>query len=289
MSLAERVAWETCAGYLPYASVGYNVGYIVGGVRKCRKKCRIIYATEGVMLSYLASALNVEASSTNESGNSANKFLTFNDIGAIIVDEAHERNISTDLLIGLLKMVANQYPKLKIIVASATLDEKIFKSFFNNCRILTISGRTFPVDVNYEDLGDDDVSTRMVTKAMDVLNSTENGHILCFLMGQVEVEKAESDFNRLLQRQKMSPLTKGVKVYTLYGKQTPDQQQAVFEKSKENERKVIFSTDIAETSITIDGVEHIIDSGLAKVDDDDNLIFVRFFYCYILRFKGSGI
>ena len=190
------------------------------------------------------------------------------------MDEAHERSITCDILLGILKQDApDRWPHLKVVVTSATIDLDLFSQYFYDCDVLKIPGRMFPVDVIYCPLSDGVAGGRskeatrhvqgVVQMAWTVHSTTESnsGDILCFLTGQDEVEKASMQFSLLAK--KAGQVDK-VTVLTLFGKQLPEEQSLVFQPAAEGRRKIIFATDVAETSITIDGVRHIVDCGLTK-------------------------
>lgn len=265
VSLSERVAFEWAGGVLkenqsPTDLVGYRVGYHVGSMKKSGRHTRIEYLTEGTFLGCLL-ALKRDKS-----------FL--NGVGAIIIDEAHERSINCDIILGLLKNLAKDehYLHVKIIITSATLDTQLFSRYYDNCPIVSIPGRTFPVEVVYRplagfQLGANANSSTYVLHAvkttMDIHNqsSVSEGDILCFLTGQDEVERAIEMFTR-----SVPPMEhKKYIVLPLYGKQLPEDQAHVFQKPKTaNTRKIVFATDVAETGITIDGIKFCVDTGLGK-------------------------
>ena len=263
ISLSTRVASEWVGGQKGglKSSVGLFVGYRVGASKKSSKNTRIEYVTEGTLLQTLLKC-------------PANKD-PFEGVGAIIVDEAHERSITCDILLGILKRDSpHRWPNLKVVVTSATIDLDLFSKYFYDCDVLKIPGRMFPVDVIYCPLPDGGAggkskdATRhvqgVVQMAWTVHTTTESnsGDILCFLTGQDEVEKACMQFS-LLAKKNIGQIDK-VTVLTLFGRQLPEEQSLVFQPATEGRRKIIFATDVAETSITIDGVRHIVDCGLTK-------------------------
>eukprot|EP00732_Lithocolla_globosa_P000298 Lithocolla_globosa_v1_NODE_82_length_6720_cov_15.294779.p1 type:complete len:1901 gc:universal NODE_82_length_6720_cov_15.294779:819-6521(+) len=248
-SLAERVTIEYVAGYKETTTVGGTIGYRTGTIRKTNKSTRLEYVTEASFLTQLLS----------------NK-MNYQDLGAVVVDEAHERNVVTDILIGVLKTeIAPKYPHLKVIVTSATLDTQLFTSYLHQCPLVEIPGRTFPVDIKYvvTDPGmlkETNIVTSVVEQALVIHQTTPptSGDILCFLTGQEDVERACQMFN---QKADTSSLHMS---FGLYGKQTPEEQQEAFAPQPSGVRKVLFATDVAETSITIDGIRHVVDCGLTK-------------------------
>lgn len=263
-SLAERVAFEWGAGNThenvsAANAVGQMVGFRVGSMKKLSSKTRIEYCTEG---SFLKCLLNVFEN---------NSFDPLKNVGAIVIDEAHERSISCDIILGILKDIApKKWPNVKIVITSATLNTTLFGNYFYNCPIVEIPGRMYPVDVAYQPIpkanfGVNYDANIYLPAAVDLafdLHKHLNGDILCFLTGQDEVEKAKDLLDRKLQTLSKSNRY-GANVLTLFGKQTADEQKAVFTKIVDR-RKIVFSTDVAETGVTIDGIRHVIDVGLCK-------------------------
>lgn len=187
-------------------------------------------------------------------------------VAVLVLDEAHERSIALDVVVGVLKSRhAEQWPHLKIVITSATLDTALFSNYFDQCPILYIPGRMYPVNIVYRPVGDDEdkIVMNVVAAAWEIHcnNSIADGDILCFLTGQDEVEKAVEKFSALLRLNHAT--SEPATAFALYGKQQPEEQEAVF-KPLHGRRKVVFSTDVAETSITIDGICFVVDSGLTK-------------------------
>ncbi|OQR82251.1 hypothetical protein ACHHYP_16328 [Achlya hypogyna] len=238
VSLASRVAVEWAAGY-DQAVVGGDVGFRVGGRKQCSKRGRIEYITEGVLLDMIM-----------------RRDGSFAGVGAIVVDEAHERSITCDLLLGSLKAPDERWAHIPLLVTSATIDVAIFSGYFGGAPVVDIPGRMFPVDVQYIcGPGDPkDMGQCMGRLALDLHRCSPPGDILCFLPGQDDVLRAQDWLEHRGET--------GVASLALYGKQEPEEQQAVF--ALNSRRKVIFATDVAETSITIPGVVFVIDSGLKK-------------------------
>jgi HrpA-like RNA helicase len=154
---------------------------------------------------------------------------------------------------------------MKVIVTSATLDKDKFSKYFMNAPVLQIPGRLYPVEIEYSQQKLSPTSNyldEVIKKALQIHQSTrsDSGDILCFLTGQDEVIKAREKCATLIQKQKFSPAIS----LSLYGKQLPEEQNLVFEKSPPNTRKIVFATDVAETGLTIDGIRHVVDCGLCK-------------------------
>ncbi|KDO18604.1 hypothetical protein SPRG_16070 [Saprolegnia parasitica CBS 223.65] len=241
MALAERVALEFAGGYEKAATVGGDVGYRVGGRRQCRTRGRIEFITEGVLLDMIMRQDDE----------------LFKGIGAIVVDEAHERSIMCDLLLGSLKSDDARWRSIPLVVTSATIDVDLFSTYFGGAPIVDIPGRMFPVDVLYTPTpdGTKDMATYMAQMARLLHRDSPQGDILCFLPGQDDVLRAHDVFEKHPEP--------GLVARTLYGKQDPADQKLAFAHTPE-QRKVLFATDVAETSITIPGVVYVVDSGLKK-------------------------
>jgi HrpA-like RNA helicase len=258
ISLATRVSVEYSGGNR-WARPGHQVGYQVGGQKMIRKESRIEFITEGVMLERIMSGSEEP----------------FRDVGCILIDEAHERSVTCDILLGSFKKADPRWKDCLILVTSATIDLEEFSAYFDNAPTVEMEGRTFPIQKFYHPLGDSatgDLSSirREVVKRAAVIHTScgmAEGDILCFLPGQEDVlsakEELERELGRLLQHSKKEP-TLFVKVFALYGRQDPEEQGEVFEKLEGNTRKIIFATDVAETSVTIDGVVYVVDSGVRK-------------------------
>ncbi|RYH28402.1 DEAD/DEAH box helicase [archaeon] len=262
VSLAERVAQEWSGDLSRPQEVGGVVGYRVGGASsKISRLTRLEYTTEGTFLQTLMRSLKGEKECSDP----------LRSVAAIIIDEAHERSTLCDILLGLLQTEApRRWPDIKIIVTSATLDTELFVRYFHSCPLVSIPGRMFPVDIVYRPLagstgplGVDPKTSAVVQASVDqalwIIQRGGEGDVLSFLTGQEEVERAKDMLERQLNVHRIST----AKAFVLYGKQPPEEQQLVF-KSFPGQRKVIFATDVAETGLTIDGVRHVIDSGLSK-------------------------
>ncbi|XP_035706112.1 uncharacterized protein LOC110845722 isoform X2 [Folsomia candida] len=253
VSLAKRVSIEYSND--PWAKPGQDIGYQIGGAKV--KESRVEFVTEGIMLERIMS----------------NK--PFTDVGCIIIDEAHERSIICDILLGSFKKADKRWKDILIVIMSATIDIEEFSTFFNNAPKVEMAGRTFPIEFFYHPLPDSATSEmsyirrEVVKKAVDIhsrCGSVISGDILCFLPGQEDVLSAKEDFEREMTKINGRDNCKyfATKVYSLFGRQDPEQQEEVFQKLGTNIRKIIFATDIAETSITIDGVVFVVDSGVRK-------------------------
>ncbi|KAL7808888.1 P-loop containing nucleoside triphosphate hydrolase protein [Trichoderma gracile] len=199
----------------------------------------------------------------------------------IMVDEAHERSISTDILLGLLKKIRKKRPELRIIISSATIQAEDFFDFFTRgsgqetqqehdgrrsndiVTIVSLEGRTYPIDILYLESPTEDYVEKAVTTVFDIHTQEGEGDILVFLTGREEIDNAiQAVADRALQLDsRHGPL----QPLPLYAGLSTEQQMYVFDKPPEGTRKVVFSTNIAEASVTIDGIVHVVDCGFVKL------------------------
>ncbi|KAF0682799.1 Aste57867_25098 [Aphanomyces stellatus] len=237
-SVAKRVAEEFgCA-------LGQEVGYSVRFEDVTSPETVIKYMTEGMLMrEYLAD----------------NRLSRY---AAIILDEAHERGINTDILFGLLKALLKSRPELKIIVTSATLDAEKFSHYFLDCPIFTIPGRTFPVEILYTKEPEADYLDAALITVMQIHLSEPEGDILVFLTGQEEIDTA---CEVLYQRIKaLGALAPELIILPVYGALPSEMQTRIFEPAPKGSRKCVVATNIAEASLTIDGVYYVVDPGFCK-------------------------
>ncbi|CCK71453.1 RNA helicase KNAG_0H00370 [Huiozyma naganishii CBS 8797] len=242
INLATRVASEYGC------NVGDEVGYSVRFDNTTSPKTRLKYLTDGMLLRELM----------------MNKELK--EYSVIIIDEAHERTMLTDLILGFLKsLIQGPRPDLKIVIMSATLQAETFSNFFGGCPILFVEGRKFPVTQYYLRAPTDDIVDSIIRCCVQINQGEQMGDILCFLPGQEEIDKAVMILNKvshIIAKENSVPL---MVAYPLYAALPPAKQAFVFNPVKGFKRKVIFSTNIAETSVTISGVKFVVDAGLRKV------------------------
>uniref|UniRef100_A0A7N8X7Y9 ATP-dependent RNA helicase DHX15 n=1 Tax=Mastacembelus armatus TaxID=205130 RepID=A0A7N8X7Y9_9TELE len=189
--------------------------------------------------------------------------------GVVILDEAHERTLATDILMGVLKEVVRQRPDLKVIVMSATLDAGKFQVYFDSCPLLTIPGRTHPVEIFYTPEPERDYLEAAIRTVIQIhMCEQDEGDLLLFLTGQEEIDEACKRIKKEVDD--LGPEVGDIKIIPLYSTLPPQQQQRIFEPPPPNKpngaigRKVVVSTNIAETSLTIDGVVFVIDPGFSK-------------------------
>ncbi|KAH9908006.1 P-loop containing nucleoside triphosphate hydrolase protein [Xylariomycetidae sp. FL2044] len=196
----------------------------------------------------------------------------------IMVDEAHERSISTDILLGLLKKIRKRRPELRIIISSATLQAEDFLNFFSQHSdeqnssggernqtgtIISLEGRTYPIDVLYLDSPAEDYVEKAVSTVFDIHTKEPDGDILVFLTGREEIDAAIHTISE--RSAQLPPRLQSISALPLYAGLSTEQQMLVFDAAPDNTRKVILSTNIAEASVTIDGIVYVIDSGFVKL------------------------
>ena len=181
----------------------------------------------------------------------------------IMVDEAHERSLNIDFILGLLKNILEVRQDLKVIISSATINGEIFSQYFDDAPIVHIETRVFPIQTIYVNLPSENRDENMLLKIGDIVanevRKKDNGDILVFLPG----ERAIKECVTLLQGSKLS---RKLFIIPLYGRLSKEEQERVFLKTPTGKIKVVISTNIAETSITIDGIRTVIDPGQAKIN-----------------------
>lgn len=247
ISVAKRVADEV------NCKVGDEVGYTIRFEDCTGPKTKIKYMTDGMLerealVDPLMSRYSV-----------------------IMLDEAHERTIATDILFALLKdAVIKRKGSLKLIITSATLDSTKFSKYFNECPVFHIKGRTFPVKIYYTKTPEMDYIEATIDTVIDVHINNKDGDILVFLTGREEIETCcETIIEKMSILYKSDPKMKELIVLPIYSAMPSEMQSRIFDKAPEGKRKVIIATNIAETSITIDGIYYVIDPGFVKVNAYD--------------------
>eukprot|EP01029_Cantina_marsupialis_P027900 TRINITY_DN774149_c0_g1_i1.p1 TRINITY_DN774149_c0_g1~~TRINITY_DN774149_c0_g1_i1.p1 ORF type:complete len:956 (+),score=233.86 TRINITY_DN774149_c0_g1_i1:110-2977(+) len=238
MSIAKRVAEEVGC------RLGEEVGYTIRFEDKTSDATRIKYMTDGMLLR--ERLLDDELSKYS----------------VVMLDEAHERTVHTDVLMGLLKKLLTKRKDLKVIVTSATLDAEKFARFFFNCGIFKLKGRTFPVEVMYSKEPEEDYLEAALNTVLTIHVSEPAGDILVFLTGQEEIDTAcEALWQRMKKIGKDAPK---LIILPVYGALPSEMQSRIFEPAPKGARKVVIATNIAEASLTIDGIYYVVDPGFCK-------------------------
>jgi ATP-dependent RNA helicase DHX8/PRP22 len=242
MSVAKRVAEEFGC------RIGQEVGYSIRFEDCTSPETKIKYMTDGMLLRELLMAGDLAR------------------YKVVILDEAHERTISTDVLFGLLKQCLNRRRKtnnpMKLICTSATLDAEKFSTYFEDCPIFTIPGRLFPVTILYAKSAEQDYLDAALITVMQVHLSQPPGDILLFLTGKEEIDTAcEILYDRMQSLGKGAP---PLLVLPVYSALPSEMQTKIFDPAPPGSRKCVVATNIAEASLTIDGIYYVVDPGFCK-------------------------
>ena len=238
MSVAKRVSEEM---EIP---LGGLVGYAIRFEDCTSKETSIKYMTDGVLLRESLSNPDLDQYS------------------CIIMDEAHERALNTDVLMGLIKKVLARRRDLKLIVTSATMNAERFSRFYGGAPEFFIPGRTFPVDIQYSRSPCEDYVDSSVRQVLAIHVSQPTGDILVFMTGQEDIEvTCELIAERLAQLNDPPKLS----ILPIYSQMPADLQAKIFDKAAPGVRKVIVATNIAETSLTVDGIMYVVDCGFSKL------------------------
>lgn len=229
-SVARRIAFEQGG------RVGEEVGWQVRFEKKYSKKTRLLVVTEGILLARLQQ----------------DPLLT--DFHTVVLDEVHERSAQMDLGLALARQVAEARDDLRLVAMSATLDAQLYANALAPCAVLQVDARPYPVEIEYREGVDPAEAVRDAFARSD-------GHILCFLPGMADIERATRALDGRVS---------GACVHRLHGSLSAEVQDAALAESRD--RKIILATNVAETSITVDGVTTVVDSGLQKVMRQDRRI-----------------
>ncbi|GAB3634071.1 ATP-dependent RNA helicase HrpA [Microbacterium shaanxiense] len=249
-TIAERIAEEL------HVELGGAVGYKVRFTDKVSDATKVALMTDGILL------------------NEIHRDRLLRRYDTIIIDEAHERSLNVDFLLGYLTRILPERPDLKVIITSATIDPESFAAHFaaadgTPAPIIEVSGRTFPVEIRYrapsEDESEDEVSA--IVTALRELDREAQGDVLVFLPGEAEIRDA-ADAVRAAYASSRSP----VEVLPLYGRLSAAEQHRVFEPSRVAgvRRRVVLATNVAETSLTVPGIKYVIDTGTARISRYSN-------------------
>lgn len=183
----------------------------------------------------------------------------------IIVDEAHERSLNIDFILGLLKEIIKKRDDFKVLVSSATINAKLFSDYFDEAPVISVKTSPFPVEEKYfkvKDVEDSKEQISLICSIMsDIENKGEPGDVLIFLPGEAAIKDCCSQLEMLNRA-----ISGSMVVMPLYARLSPEDQNRVFDVLPEGKRKVVVATNIAETSITINGIVHVIDPGYAKIN-----------------------
>jgi len=240
-----RIAARSVAGRIAeelHSLLGQQVGYKVRFTDRTHKDSYIKLMTDGILLAEIQS----------------DRFL--NDYDTLIIDEAHERSLNIDFLLGYLKWLLPRRPDLKLIITSATIDPQRFSEHFSGAPVIEVSGRTYPVELRYRPLvdieGEDERDlTDAILDAVDELGREGSGDMLVFLPGEREIREAAE----ALRKHHPS----ATEILPLYARLSAEEQHRVFE--PHGRRRIVLATNVAETSLTVPGIRYVIDSGLARV------------------------
>lgn len=239
VSLAKRVSEEMGT------KLGDKVGYSIRFDDKTSSKTAVKYMTDGMLLR--------EILSDNE--------LKRYDV--IVLDEAHERSLRTDILFGMVKKIQSKRSDLRVIIMSATLDAQKFSDYFDGAKILYVAGRQYPVKLMYSVEPQSDYLDSALVTTFQIHLEQSAGDILVFLSGQDEIEALEKLMNEYARQ--CPPSAMKLLVCPLFAQMAVNQQTGVFSKTPPGCRKVILSTNVAETSITISGIKYVVDCGVHKL------------------------
>ena len=232
-SVAARIAEEL------QTELGDLVGYKVRFNDNISDNTQIKLMTDGILLAEIQTA----------------RFL--NQYSCLIIDEAHERSLNNDFILGYLKQLLPRRPDLKVIITSATIDVERFSKHFNNAPIIEVSGRTYPVEVRYRPVAEEDDQDQLqgILNAVDELQAEGRGDILIFMNGEREIR----DTAEALQKQNL----KHTEILPLFARLSAQEQNKIFHQSGLN--RIVLATNVAETSLTVPGIKYVIDPGTARI------------------------
>ncbi|MHB1235791.1 MAG: helicase-related protein, partial [Microbacteriaceae bacterium] len=256
-TIAERISEELGQ------ELGGLVGYRVRFTDRVGKDTRVKLMTDGILLAEI------------------HRDRLLKKYDAIIIDEAHERSLTIDFLLGYLKQLLPGRPELKVIITSATIDPESFSRHFRGAPILEVSGRTYPVEIRYRPLvaesepdseGSDSSEAPPqpadfldgINAALDELAREGDGDVLVFLSGETEIKDAEESIRGRIAA---GAIRAGTEVLPLYGRLSAADQHKVFQPptAAGTRRRIVLATNVAETSLTVPGIKYVIDAGTARI------------------------
>lgn len=238
-SVAERIAEELGS------PLGEAVGYKVRFNDHTSRDAYVKLMTDGILLAETQT----------------DRFLTAYD--TLIIDEAHERSLNIDFLLGYLKQLLPKRPDLKVIITSATIDAERFSHHFNHAPVIEVSGRTYPVEILYRPLNEQDEDEAEIEMADAIVDAADElarygeGDILVFLAGEREIREAAEALRK-------SPLRRDDEILPLFARLSNAEQHKIFHPSG-SKRRIVLATNVAETSLTVPRIRYVIDTGLARV------------------------
>lgn len=232
-SVATRIAQEL------QTELGSTVGYKVRFNDQVSENTQIKLMTDGILLAEIQQ----------------DRFL--NQYDTLIIDEAHERSLNNDFILGYLKQLLPRRPDLKVIITSATIDVQRFSTHFNHAPIIEVSGRTYPVEVRYRPVEEQPEQDQLqaILAAVDELQAESAGDILIFLSGEREIR----DTAEALEKQNL----KFTEILPLFARLSAQEQNRIFQPTNLN--RIVLATNVAETSLTIPNIKYVIDTGMARI------------------------
>ncbi len=230
-SVAERIAFELGV------ELGDTVGYQVRFTKKVSQQTTIKLMTDGILLAEISHDRDLR------------------DYDTIIIDEAHERSLNIDFLLGYLKQLLPRRPDLSVIVTSATIDTARFASHFDDAPVIEVSGRTYPVDIVYDPPQPTQDDIEPICEAVSTLHGIGGGDILVFLSGEREIRDTAAAITALKLRD--------LEVLPLYARLSSAEQNRVFQPHRGT--RVVLATNVAETSLTVPGIRFVVDPGFARI------------------------
>ncbi|KOV90151.1 ATP-dependent helicase [Nocardia sp. NRRL S-836] len=230
-TVAERVAEELGT------KLGDTIGYKVRFTDQSGDDTLVKLMTDGILLAEIQTDRTLSRYDT------------------IIIDEAHERSLNVDFLLGYLKQLLPRRPDLKVVITSATIDPQRFSAHFGDAPIIEVSGRTYPVETRYRPLEEDDDQTQGIINAVHELQAEGPGDVLVFLSGEREIR----DTADALKQEDL----RDTEILPLYARLSVGEQHRVFQ--RHTGRRVVLATNVAETSLTVPGIKYVIDPGNARI------------------------